>query len=585
MMKKRLMIALCCLILLVQILPVVPMAETAAVATVDQDLYYCREQLEDLQNGKALLWAYDNIVAGIDACAEEIAISDSKNKLTMDEFQLVLEAVRRDHTEQFWLSTAYSYTPDSFGYVVNMLPEYLMVGEALDDAKVAFNQAIDNMLSHVTPEMTEYEKEKTLHDLLATKVSYVATANAHNAYGALVEGKAVCEGYAEALQCLLQRVGIQSIQVYGESREENHAWNMVRIDGDYYLVDLTWNDQDTMLLYAYFNQTSAVFNEDHTKWRVGHNANTNSELNCDVFDLPVCTATKENYFIKNGLVVKSLDVATVGAMLKNNNLSVGMFIDMNAGFTTEQFVQWCSDNRTEIAIKAGISGRFSVKGQFIGREAHITFETCTHAQLKTVAAKPATCEGEGNTAHRKCNDCGKLFLIEVDAEGKLVEILNPQSVVILPEGHTFTIKTVGEETLLKKAEKCTEHDTYKLTCAVCGQKSETYTFATETVGEHNYATEWQPDNYNTHKRPCLNGCGEALHEAHTDADGDKICDVCGQEKTMLGALENIIPDIDAGETLDEIIAVILQNPLILLGGGGSILLVAIIVIIKKIREG
>ena len=55
---------------------------------------------------------------------------------------------------------------------------------------------------------------------------------------------------------------------------------------------------------------------------------------------------------------------------------------------------------------------------------------------------------------------------------------------------------------------------------------------------------------------------------------------------MLGGLENLLPDnIDAGETIDEIIDIILANPLILLGGGGSVALLVIIVIIKKIRLG
>ena len=78
-----------------------------------------------------------------------------------------------------------------------------------------------------------------------------------------------------------------------------------------------------------------------------------------------------------------------------------------------------------------------------------------------------------------------------------------------------------------------------------------------------------------------------LHEAHTDANEDRICDVCKQEKTMLGGVENLLPDInvdiDGGELLDEVIAIILNNPLILLGGGGSVLLLVIVVIIKKMR--
>lgn len=580
-MKRRLMIALCCLVLLVQLLPIVSMAEAVTAAEVDVSLYYCREQLEDLPNGKALLYAYDNIVAGIDACAEEIIISNKQYQLTMDEFQLALEAVRRDHTEQFWLHTSYSYVPDSAGNIVKMLPQYIFVGAELEAAKVAFNQAIDNMIARLDEGMSEYEKEKTLHDLLATKVSYVSTANAHNAYGALVEGLAVCEGYAEALQCLLQRVGIQSIQVYGESKGENHAWNMVLIDGAYYLVDLTWNDQDTTLLYAYFNQTSAIFDEDHDVWRVGHNAQNNSELGCQVFELPTCTATAQNYFVKNNLVIDTRNTAVIGQMLKKNDLSVSVFIQSGANFTAEQFVQWCFNNASDIAAAAGVSGQFSIKGQYIGREAHIVIETCKHQSVTIVAAKAATCEEEGTVAHRKCRDCGKLFMAALDENGKLVEIFNQQSVIILPNGHDFTVKNATEATLKQKAEKCTEKDTYYLACSVCQKTSDAYTFQTEVTGEHNYPETWVADGVLNHKRVCANGCGIDLVEAHAKEDGADGCTVCGYKFSVT----DLIPDIDAGETVNEIIGTILENPLVLMGGGGGVLLVVIMVIIKKIREG
>lgn len=602
MMKKRLMIALCCLVLLVQLLPVVPLAETTGAETVDkgtvsQDLYYCRAQLGDLPNGEALLHAYDNIVAGIDAYAEVIEISNDKYKLTLDEFKLALEAVRRDHTEQFWLHRLYTYKTDAEGYVIGMNPQYLWEKEDLPNAKVAFEQAIDSFLAELTPDMDEYEMEKALHDRLATKVTYVSTNNAHNAYGALVEGKAVCEGYAEALQCLLQRVGIQSIQVYGQSINpstgtgENHAWNIVRIDGKYYLTDLTWNDQDTMLLYAYFNQTHAVFNEDHQQWRVGNEVQKDGsirQLQCEVFDLPVCTATEANYFIKTApdSIIDNYTVESIAQILKENDLSVRIFVksDVNA-FMDWFFKKEGKDPVTILAIaeELGITGSFTPNAIQMGREVYIYFDTCLHEQLTLVAAKSPTCDKEGNSEYYICQgkDCGKWFL---DASAD-TEIVNRDSVKLLPAGHDFTVKTESEATLSKKAEKCTEHDTYFLTCSVCDKVSDTYTFETDAIGEHAYSETWEKDDVTNHKRVCANGCGIDITEAHDKNGEDSACSVCGYKFSIKDVISDTIPDIDAGEVADDVISTILSNPLILLGGGGSVALVVIIVIIKKIREG
>lgn len=587
MMKKRLMIALCCLVLLVQILPIVPMADTANAAEVSQDLYYCRAQLETLPNSEALLFAYDNIVAGVDAYATDIEISNEEHKLTLDEFLMVLDATRRDHTEQFWLHNQYSYAPHPKGHVVTMYPQYLMTKEELELAKVAFEQAIDSFLDRIDPAWNEYEKEKALHDMLATKVTYVSTANAHNAYGALVEGLAVCEGYAEALQCLLQRVGIQSIQVYGygvnpqTGGTENHAWNMVRIDGDYYLTDPTWNDYDAdnTLLYAYFNQTSAILGEDHIQWKVGHNAETGEELNCQVFQLPNCTATKASYFTKEGKRISTYSAESIGKLLKENNLSINLFIDSDVA----AFQAWYTENVEAIADAAGITVnyRYVVDPMVAGREARIYFEICEHTELIQIPAKAATCETDGNTAYYVCQgkDCGKWY---ADA-GAESEIFNRESVKILAAGHDFSVKTESNATLKKRAEKCTEHDTYYFICSVCKKISDTYTFQTDVTGSHTYAETWAADGVSNHKRDCINGCGEKLTEAHVDADDVKGCDVCG----YTFSIGDLIPDnVDGEETTNAILDFIMANPLIVGGGGGGVLLLTVIIlIIRRIREG
>ena len=83
-----------------------------------------------------------------------------------------------------------------------------------------------------------------------------------------MEGKGVCAGYAFALQYLLMRAGIQSYYVVGYAGE-NHAWNLAKIDGEWYYVDATWDDpvyngsDDPYSPYhSYFNITTAMLQED-----------------------------------------------------------------------------------------------------------------------------------------------------------------------------------------------------------------------------------------------------------------------------------------------------------------------------------
>ena len=66
-----------------------------------------------------------------------------------------------------------------------------------------------------------------------------------NAYGALVKGEAVCQGYAAAFNLLMQHLGIPVVNDYGNSDSEPHVWNQVRIDGEWFYVDVTFNDPVT----------------------------------------------------------------------------------------------------------------------------------------------------------------------------------------------------------------------------------------------------------------------------------------------------------------------------------------------------
>ena len=72
------------------------------------------------------------------------------------------------------------------------------------------------------------------------------------AYGALVEGSAICEGYAKAFKLLCNRAGIACEIVGGTVNGEAHMWNYVQIGGDYYLVDATFDDAPGVVLTIIF---------------------------------------------------------------------------------------------------------------------------------------------------------------------------------------------------------------------------------------------------------------------------------------------------------------------------------------------
>lgn len=141
---------------------------------------------------------------------------------------------------------------------------------------------------HVTADMTDLEKELALHDALLELGSYDRTVYAHatpqgrpdntNPYGMLVGGYGICLGYATTFQLLMDLAGVECITVVGASygSTSDHAWNLVRLEGEWYAVDPTWNDPTggentageagSRLHHRYFNVTSDYLRDTDHQW-------------------------------------------------------------------------------------------------------------------------------------------------------------------------------------------------------------------------------------------------------------------------------------------------------------------------------
>ena len=133
----------------------------------------------------------------------------------------------------------------------------------------------------ITPDMSDYDKEAVLYLWLVTHVDYDqshyekqgAPRTSYEPYGPLIEGKGVCLGYAETFRLLMDMAGIECITVTGAGfqNRENHAWNMVKLNGEWYCVDPTWDlnpgiNQDGEPVYGYFNVTSDVMALTDHQW-------------------------------------------------------------------------------------------------------------------------------------------------------------------------------------------------------------------------------------------------------------------------------------------------------------------------------
>lgn len=141
------------------------------------------------------------------------------------------------------VSTSYGIALDG-NIVALFAPKYETTDKAAITAEVAkINAAIDEYLAGIDPYLSDLDKLLILHDRLVLWSSYDTTYTKYTARDILVDGTAVCQGYANAYYALAARLGITGGIVVSD--EMNHAWNAFLVKNYWYHVDATWDDPVT----------------------------------------------------------------------------------------------------------------------------------------------------------------------------------------------------------------------------------------------------------------------------------------------------------------------------------------------------
>ncbi len=151
---------------------------------------------------------------------------------------------------------------------------------ALSDKDAAMLEAAEQVMDQViTDGMSNYEKERAIYSWLTKTVVYdwdhydpsvTVDPDSYNPYGPLAYGKGVCLGYATTFQLFMDLLDVECITVVGAAfrSREDHAWNMVRLDGEWYCVDATWDISSGGKIgwCSYFNVTSDYMAETDHQW-------------------------------------------------------------------------------------------------------------------------------------------------------------------------------------------------------------------------------------------------------------------------------------------------------------------------------
>ncbi|MCR5703999.1 MAG: hypothetical protein K6G85_05200 [Eubacterium sp.] len=272
----------------------------------NQLYYFFYEQLDEEEQQ-----LYMQVLAAIQEMKTEILLEQTVKNGVLKKIQT---AVLHDHPELFWFQNGMLFYGGSEEEATKCGFTYCMEREERERRQEMINTAVEEVfLKNVSEQMSDYEAVLQIYENIIDLVDYDSIGldeqkakgrmsveeydNLRSIYGTLVNKKAVCAGYAKAFQYLLQKIGVECLYVIGPTGKEWHAWNIVRIEDEYYYMDVTWGDYSNTkeeknisddIKYFYFGITTEELMLDHTPCVEG-------------FEMPVCTATACNYFVRSGL--------------------------------------------------------------------------------------------------------------------------------------------------------------------------------------------------------------------------------------------------------------------------------------------
>ena len=207
-----------------------------------------------------------------------------------------------------------------------------------DAAHTSLTEKIDQVVRECRAS-GDWQTALNLHNWLVTHVYYDLT---YEYYGAdlILRGYGVCDGYAKAYLMLCRRAGIPVYRV----TNDNHAWNVLQLDGDWYFVDCTWDDPSGTAApvsgretWTYFCLNTELLALDHP----GTWAFTNTTAK-------TCTALDDNYYVRrrdwDGIGNRRTDGSTysgaIAAQIAANRGGNYIIIDKSSALSINNTRKW-----------------------------------------------------------------------------------------------------------------------------------------------------------------------------------------------------------------------------------------------------
>jgi len=203
-------------------------------------------------------------------------ITVSQFNLQPDTFVSWYWLILNDHPELFFLHDSFTYYTSSTNIVTKICPEYSSNGSDMKARTAWFNAEVDEIASYANQSTSQLGKLMLVNDYFCANYTYDYSYSNYSPELFFRDKTGVCQAYTMAYKAVLDRLGITSTSVY--SKEMNHVWNLVYLDGSWYHIDVTWDDEDgkgarpfTAKHNNFLLSDSGIMDAGHDSWQTLNN--------------------------------------------------------------------------------------------------------------------------------------------------------------------------------------------------------------------------------------------------------------------------------------------------------------------------
>lgn len=230
------------------------------------------------------------------------------------ELDKVFQCLMNDHPELFFVK-GYTYTLYTYAGETAKLGftgMYTMDAAEREEKQKQIEARAELYLQGISQQASDYEKVKYVYETIVLETEYLRDAEeSQNIYSVFVNHESVCQGYAKAVQYLLMELEVRATLVKGTVYGgENHAWNLVWIDGNAYYMDATWGDASYQITEEEeeteeTKDAPPIINYDYLC--VTTEQLTKTHLIDNIVPLPECLSIDANYYVMEGAYFTDYD--------------------------------------------------------------------------------------------------------------------------------------------------------------------------------------------------------------------------------------------------------------------------------------